>query len=97
MKRILLLLSIFISLAINAANEFDGIFYELNFSDRTACVTKGNYAGNIAIPSSVTFANIRFFVTSIGSEAFQNCSNLTSITIPNSVTSIGDYAFYGCI
>ena len=28
--------------------------------------------------------------------SFRNCSNLTSITIPNSVTSIGRYAFYQC-
>ena len=35
-------------------------------------------------------------VTSIGDSAFEECSNLTSITIPNSVTSIGDYAFFGC-
>ncbi|MBQ2026634.1 MAG: leucine-rich repeat domain-containing protein, partial [Alistipes sp.] len=34
-------------------------------------------------------------VTSIGVWAFSRCS-LTSITIPDSVTSIGDYAFYGC-
>ncbi len=27
---------------------------------------------------------------------FANCSGLTSVTIPNSVTSIGDYAFSGC-
>ena len=28
--------------------------------------------------------------------AFDNCSMLTSVSIGNSVTSIGDYAFYGC-
>ena len=34
-------------------------------------------------------------VTSIGSSAFQNCSNLTSASFPNA-TSIGSYAFYNC-
>ena len=35
-------------------------------------------------------------VTSIGWDAFANCSGLTSITIPNSVTSIGVSAFQDC-
>jgi len=34
--------------------------------------------------------------TTIGTNAFKWCSNLTSVTIPNGVTTIGDSAFYGC-
>ena len=33
---------------------------------------------------------------SIGSQAFSYCTGLTSITIPNSVTTIGSFAFDGC-
>jgi hypothetical protein len=35
-------------------------------------------------------------VTSIGDDAFWECSSLTSVEIPNSVTSIGGKAFYNC-
>ena len=35
--------------------------------------------------------------TSIDDEAFYDCRSLTSITIPNSVNSIGYYAFEECV
>ena len=47
--------------------------------------------GTVTIPSTLGGKP----VTSIGSSALC-CSGLTSVTIPDSVTSIGDFAFYGC-
>ena len=41
----------------------------------------------------IVFDNI---VTKIGSHAFEHCSLLTDITIPESVIEIGEYAFAGC-
>ena len=40
--------------------------------------------------------NIKAGTVSISSNAFNDCTSLTSITIPNSVTYIGSYTFYGC-
>ena len=55
------------------------------------------YSGDVVIPESVTYNGVSYPVISIGYGAFQSCSSLTSVTIPNSVTSIDDYAFFGCI
>lgn len=65
----------------------------------------GLYLGNEENPYLVFIETINRIITSctinentkiIYSEAFYNCSSLTSIEIPNSVTSVGDYAFRGC-
>ena len=49
-------------------------------------------SGALRIPSSLG----GYPVASIGEYAFHNCTNLTSVTIPNGVTSIGYVAFDGC-
>ena len=53
--------------------------------------------GNLVIPSTVTYQERTYNVTSIGDYAFNFCYGLTSVSIPNSVTAIGKYAFTYCI
>ena len=76
--------------------KIDGIFY--NFNGDNAEVTNGTklYTGDVVIPQTVTFNGKIYNVTSIGEDAFCNCSNLISVTIPVGVTSIGELAFGDC-
>ena len=54
-------------------------------------------SGNVVLATEDEWqANNAYKVISICNKAFQACSKLTSITIPNSVTSIGQYAFKNC-
>lgn len=54
------------------------------------------YAGEINIPESVLYNGQRYTVTAIGEDAFINCINLTSVSIPNSVEILKSGAFYLC-
>ena len=80
--------------------QIDGIYYNLVTKAKQAEVTYGDseYTGSVTIPATVTYNDVTYSVTSIGGGAFQVpwYSGLTSVTIPNSVTSIGEYAFEGC-
>ena len=71
-----------------------GVIYSLDTDNDTYYVSDytNQLSNNITIPSSINGRN----VTSIGDLAFQNCSRLTSITIPQSVTSIGTNPFKAC-
>ena len=46
--------------------------------------------------SQIVSASIEPGVTSIGNDAFYDCSSLTSVTIPDSVSTIGNSAFFNC-
>jgi len=104
MKRTLLFILIFLPMLVSAETvEINGIYYNLISKVKQAEVTKNpnKYSGNIIIPASVTYGGVEYSVTTIAEQAFaesifEDCRDLTSVTIPNSVTSIGRYAFSGC-
>ncbi len=51
---------------------------------------------SVTIPSFVVYNNKTYTVKKIAISAFKECDELTSISIPNSVSSIGDSAFIKC-
>ena len=78
---------------------FDGLLYYkiTSNSDMSVILTKAEKtAQNVEIPKYVIINGEKYAVTEIRIEVFEFFDGLKSIIIPNSVTSIGSYAFYGC-
>ena len=74
-----------------AIAENDGIFY-YSVSNGEATITglvNRNYCGAIEIPSTIG----GYPVTSIGAFSFELCNEITNISLPDSITSIGCGAF----
>ena len=83
------------------------IYYNI-LSDSTVAITyprlsNNNYyygytkpSGNMTIPATVVHGSNTYHVISIGANAFHSCTNLTSVSIPSSVTVISDGAFNHC-
>ena len=85
--------------------QVDGIYYLLDHSQKTATVTytlsetggfaEGTYSGHLNIPETVqvydtlNYQYIDYTVTAIGDNAFIWCPNLTQITIPKTVKTVG--------
>lgn len=80
----------------------NGIYYNItSAAGKTVEVTYKEYlspaySGEITIPSSVVHDTASYKVTAVGNSAFDNCSALTGVKIPDGVAAIGDWAFAGC-
>lgn len=97
-KQLFLFILVLLPMVASAeAIEIDGIYYNLETETKTAEVTRNpnKYTKDVVIPSTITYDEVEYSVTSIGRRAFY-CSGMTSVTIPNSLTSIGREAFYNC-
>lgn len=77
----------------------DGTSVTVTYERATTSGTGNGYSnlsGEVIIPESVTYDGTTYPVVAIGNYAFNGCTSLTSVSIPNSVKQIGSYAFYGC-
>ena len=79
----------------------NGIIYRLHNSTSTADIieaeTTTSLSGDVFIPSSISYDSKTYSVTMIEGYAFNNNRNMTSVTIPDTITSInGEYAFSSC-
>ena len=98
-KTTIMLLAILLP-AFATAHDFKvaGIYYNRLSSDEVEVTYRGrnllynDYSGTVNIPATVTYNGTTYSVTSISDMAFEHCSELTSINIPEGVTTIGMYA-----
>ena len=90
---VVMILTIISGMNLTAYAETYGDFeYSYIEDDRLSITGYNGSATNPEIPSAINGVS----VTEIGESAFENCTSLTSVTMPDSVTSIGFCAFYNC-
>lgn len=99
--RLLLLASAIATSLSAAAYDFEsaGIYYNIT-GNNTVEVTysdldHNSYSGSISVPETVTNNGTEYSVTKIGGYAFKG-SAVTSVSMPEGITSIGFEAFSGC-
>ena len=77
-----------------------GLRYLIDSDAKTAMLTANNdekYSGNIVVPEKVKARDgVEYPVSAFADNAFKECGGLTSVTIPSSVTSLGEWCFSGC-
>ena len=111
-RRLLLMVGCLATLvAVQAATiTVDGINYTPK-SDGTATVAKYTitkatadtpadtafYKGDIVIPEKFTYEGVEYTVVATAANAFLDCKELTSLTLPETCVTIGRNCFKGCI
>lgn len=73
----------------------DGISYELT-GEGAVIIRGGEQTGSVEISATIEINGQTYNVIAIAENAFMGNQDISSVTIPDGVTSIGDNAFNGC-
>lgn len=76
---------------------YDGVQYNITGRNTVEVYHNWHFKGEANIPSQVTYNNTTYTVTEMGKYAFDDCSELTGVTLPSTIIRIGHSAFRGCI
>lgn len=68
--------------------------YPMYMKKRSFSAFKRTRSNTLEIPSTIVIGGAEYIVTSIGRAAFAGYQNVDCITIPNTVQTIGEYAFF---
>ena len=80
--------------------EVGGLWYEYYDGPNLARVIPdpdgSKYGGNISIPGQIEYGGITYSVVQIGARAFDECTDLKSVTLGEGIEYIAAFAFYNC-
>jgi hypothetical protein len=88
--------------------EVDGIYYQVTSSQTVMVVAQGSkegssgfiftdsYKGDVVIKDSVSYEGQRYCITAVADKVFANSNELTSITLPSTITHMGKAPFASC-
>jgi len=111
--KLLFMLAMLVSVAtscskLHAGDTFiateDGVDYEyevivsmMNYVRVSPVAGADMLSGEITIPARVSYDGDDFVVTQVAKNAFRNYSDITSVVLPSTLTTIEEGAFQGCV
>lgn len=98
MKKIVLGLFslLFVAITYGQTVEKDGLKYTKINNNEASVAPSSTSITDAVILDSVTINTVKYSVTTIGADAFKNCTLLRNLTVGRNITSIGKHAFLNC-
>ena len=111
MKKLCLLITVLVAATVARTADFSAVapsgqtlYFNITSSSTVTLVAPGGSnwsgyaspAGRLQIPTTVEHDGTTYSVTAIANDALRQCSDLTSVTVPGSVKTIGYTAFFRC-